>query len=345
VATLTASWARRNERDEQNAFRARFMRINSDARDTFARSVRPDGSYPYEHCTVGLERGAQCAAYSPYCIEVIAAGLRSGDTPLAARGQYIMAASKACTTQRAALVATLAACDAIAPDDRCQAGSCTRCVAGRLAALSVLVPLIAAPSASADYQSLIDTTPEPVARAIAEVLGAPDAPADLETVVVQRSLRAYCFSLVARSASPPPFACNAVMVRFLTHPEYGDASRSWEALERASGAVRAQVLSALFVEVVRHPSIPEATLASLRTLPSEGTTRAIAQAMLSPTTSQGVWSTLRSELVRRGVTGAALPPVNRPSTPPPSAPSAVPSPSPAAPARTTGQIAPFRAPS
>ena len=317
VSSLTRVWAARADPSQRTAFRARFMTVSADARDAFAARARPDGTYPLEHCTAGTRPGASCAAYSQYCVDVIARGLISGDTSMAERAQYDLAASKACPSSRASIVASLAApCDPAVTDARCEGPLCATCTAGRLAAMSVLAPTVDDDATSAQAMStLVAQTPESVARSIAETLGAPEAPADLETVVVQRALRRYCFSLVERSASPPPYACNAVMNRFLAHDEFRDSSLAWEALARARPSVRSAVLDALMVETSRATELTQPLVAQLRALPHEGTTEAITRAMGLATTSDGVWRGLRELLVHAGVTGAALPPVNRPSTP------------------------------
>ncbi len=179
--------------------------------------------------------------------------------------------------------------------------------------MSVLAPTADQDPGASAMRAVVEATPEPVARAIAETLGAPDAPVDLETVVVQRSLRAYCFSLVARSASSPPYACSAVMARFLSHDEYQDAPLAWASLARARPAVRGAVLDALLVDVVRGASVAAPLATQLGALPHEGTHEALARAMTLPVTTVGAYAALREVLVRGGVTGAALPPVNLPS--------------------------------
>lgn len=315
VAALSDAWRRRADRSAANAFRARFMSVAAPAREAFAVALRPDGSYPFEHCTVGAAPSSRCAALSGYCTGVIADGLRDGRAPLAARGSLVRAATGACPSSRAAIVADLAACGPVAPHDPCDGGACAACASGRLAAASVLAPGADTPEGDAAFQSVVDSTPEPVARAVAETLGAPDAPVDLETVVVQRALRRYCFALVARSAAAPPYACNGVMTRFLTHADYGDSPRAWEALGAAADAVRGATLDALFTEAARAPSIAPAVLAGVRALPASGTVDALRRAAYGASVSDGAYADLRRELERRGVTGTSLPPVNRPSTP------------------------------
>jgi hypothetical protein len=321
VSSLEGVWRARAEASQRAAFRARFMTVAADARDAFASRARPDGSYPFEHCTVGTRPGAACAAYSAYCVDVIARGLRSGDTSLADRAQYNLAASKACSAARASLVANLSSpCDASVTDTRCEGASCASCVASRLAAMSVLAPRADEAQGGADFTSVIDATPESVARSIAETLGAPDPPTDLETVVIQRALRRYCFAIVAHSASAPPYACNAVMTRFLTHDDYGDAALAWEALGRAQSAVRGAVLDAVLLDAVRSNILTTRLVSHLAALPREGTTDALTRATRLPTTTDGAYAGLRALLIRSGVTGLDLPPVNRPSTPSTSAP-------------------------
>ncbi len=317
VATLTDFWRRRADRTAGNAFRARFMSVAAEAREAFAVAARPDGTYPYEHCTAGVAASSRCAALSPYCVDVIRDGLVDGRTSLAARGSLVRASTSACPAARASIVERLTACPPIAAGDLCAEGACAACVAGRLAAASVLAPGADTPEGDAAFDAMVTATPEPVSRAVAEALGAPDAPADLETVVVQRALRRFCFALVGRSAVPPPYACNGVMVRFLTHADYGDSARAWEALGAATGAVRGSTIDALLLDVARAPAIAPAVMTGLRALPPEGTLDALQRALRGAAVSDGAYADLRRELERRGVTAAALPPVNRPSTPNP----------------------------
>jgi hypothetical protein len=313
-AALGRAWSERADPTQRNALRARFMGVAADAREAFVIRASPDAPYPYEHCTASLARGATCAAWSPYCVDVVARGLRAGDTSLAERAQYDLAVSRACPATRAALATALTArCEGVAERAACDGPACVSCMAGHLAAMSVLAPAADHDDGARAMRAVVEATPEPVARAITEVLGAPDAPADLETVVVQRSLRAYCFALVARSASPPPYACSAVMSRFLSHDEYQDSPLAWASLARARPAVRGAVLDALLVEVVRGASVAASLSAQLRGLPREGTHEAVARAMRLPVTTDGAYIALREMLVRGGVTGAALPPVNLPS--------------------------------
>jgi hypothetical protein len=341
VAALTDAWGRRADRAAADAFRVRFMSVAAGAREAFAVAAHPDGTYPYEHCTAGVAPSSRCAALSPYCVGVIRDGLVEGRTSLAARGSLVRAATGACPAARAAMVERLTACAPIAAGDPCDGGACAACVAGRLAASSVLAPEADAPEGDAAFDAMVNATPEPVSRAVAEALGAPDAPADLETVVVQRALRRYCFALVARSAAPPPYACNGVMVRFLTHADYGDSGRAWEALGVATAAVRGSALDALLLEAARAPTIDAAVMGRLRALPAEGTLDALQRGLRGAAVTDGAYADLRRELERRGVTAAALPPVNRPSTPLPPVTEAAPL-RPAVPAVRQGSSAPSR---
>lgn len=313
-ASLERAWRERADPAQRNGLRARFMGVAADAREAFLTRVHPDAPYPYEHCTASLAPGATCAAWSPYCVDIVARGLRAGDTSLAQRAQYDLAVARACPAAKDALVrALLARCDDVAEGGACDAPSCVSCMAGHLAAMSVLAPATDQEAGARAMRSVVDATPEPVARAIAETLGAPDAPADLETVVVQRSLRAYCFSLVARSASSPPYACSAVMARFLSHDEYQDAPLAWASLALARPQVRGAVLDALLVDVVRGTTVAAPLALHLGGLPREGTHEAIVRAMSLPLATDGAYTSLRELLVRGGVTGAALPAVNLPS--------------------------------
>ncbi len=346
AAQLERAWRERADPVQHNALRARFMGVAADAREAFLTRAQPDAPYAYEHCTASLAQGATCAAWSPYCVGVVARGLRAGDTTLAQRAQYDLAVARACPAAKDALVTALVArCDGVAEGTPCEGPPCVSCMAGHLAAMSVLAPAADQDVGAGAMRAVVEATPEPVTRAIAETLGAPDAPADLETVVVQRSLRAYCFSLVARSASSPPYACSAVMARFLSHDEYQDAPRAWASLERARPAVRGAVLDALLVEAVRGATVTDSLARHLGALPREGTHEAIARAMILPLTTDGAYAALRELLVRGGVTGAALPPVNLPSgavSPARVAP-AVPTPQP--PASSGGMRAPAAFPS
>ncbi len=317
-------------RTAPEVLRTRFIRAPADAREAFLRFTHPTGPYPDEHCTAGLARGARCAAYSPYCVDVLATGLRSGDTTLAQRGQYTQAASDGCPAARAMLVAALRLCEPPPAGPGCTDAHCQNCEAGHLAALTVVAPDAVDPEHATELRELVDHTPEPVARAIVENLGAPDAPADIETAAVQRGLRAWCFSLVDRSATAPPYACNATMSRFLQHTEYGDSPVAWAAVTHARPAVRAQIVAALLTDLGRHGAIPAEVATRLRDLPAEGTVEAITQVMRAAPTPATVYTALRELLAQRGVTD--LPPET-----PPTSPASGPQPQTPAPAPTGGR--------
>ncbi len=105
------------------------------------------------------------------------------------------------------------------------------------------------------------------------------------------------------------------MTRLLTHDGFGDAPLAWDALSRARAAVRASVLDGLLLGAVRAPGLSPSLSAQLRALPREGTIDAILRATSLATATDGAYQGLRALLVQAGVTGAVLPPVNRPSTP------------------------------
>lgn len=317
VATLSDAWRRRADRSMFHVFRARFMTVAAPAREAFAVAMRPDGTYPLEHCIAGPAPSARCAMLSGYCTGVLADALRDGQIPVPTRGLLVRAALSACPPSREAIVADLMVCAPIAPHEPCETAACATCLAGRLAAASVLAPGSDTPDGDGAFEALITSTPEPVARAAVEVLGAPDPPDDLETLVVQRTLRRYCFALVARSTAPAPYACNSVMLRFLTHPEYGDHTRAWEALAAATDTVRAPIVDTLLTETTRETHLAPSVLAGIRSLPPGGTLDALQRAVRSTVVSDEAYADLRRELERRGVTGTSLPPVNRPSATPP----------------------------
>ncbi len=309
VAGLRTLWNDRADRANATRFRAHFLGVGSDARDAFVRAARPGAPYTFEHCMASPRRGAACAAWSSVCVEGVAAALASSNTSLAERRQATHAAAQVCPSTRAALVEAMLR-DARGP---CEESACAPRVAAHLAAATVLAPHD--DDGGEALRAMVRATPENVARAIVEALGAPDAPADIDALVVQRTLRAYCFAIVAASATAPPFACGAVMTRFLTHDEFADAPQAWDALRAASPTVRRAVLDGALLDVCRAPAQPAQWGAHLDTLPRDETREAVLRAMQSPATTDPAWTALRAWLARSGVTGAALPPVNRPSVP------------------------------
>jgi hypothetical protein len=315
VTAMLAASQSTASRDQQNALAVRFHTIAVGARDVFLLHAHVRGSLVYEHCTTSLAPGASCARYSPLCVGVLAHAMQSGDTPLAHRTQYNLAIGRACRVSRQEIVTALTpVCETI--DPHCESASCTSCVSQRIAAMTVLAPHADTEDGAVEMQHVIDATPDAVARSLVEVLGGADAPTDIETVVVQRALRGYCFSLTATGTHPPPFACNAVNNRFLTHADFKDSIRAWDSLQRAQSVVRGAVLDALFVEIGRASTLDSAVRRGLLTLPAEATHDAVRRAMQSPALSDAMYAALREVLVSSGVTTTALPPVNRLSTPP-----------------------------
>ncbi len=316
---LTTTWRRRSEPGMRAEFRVRFLRCPADARDRFVATEHPDGPFAAEHCTVSLAQGRRCAALGPTCSAVIADGLASGDTAVAWRTQFELATARACPDDRGAVLARLRRCEVPSGMTSCEGSPCVDCTRRRLASLALIAPGSDRPEGAAELQSLVRDTPEPVARAIIESLGAPDTPADLEPTVVQRGLRNWCFRVVETSERAPPFACNAVMTRFLAHTEYPDATRAWEALSAARENVRGGVLDGLMSTVARAGSIPAPVDAKLRELPREGTIDALTRAAHLPTATDGAYAGLRALLAAHGVAERELPPAVRPAAPPPSA--------------------------
>ncbi len=238
VTELSALWARRAEAPARAAFRQRFMRASADARDEFARAQQPDGAYSLEHCTAGLAPGSSCATYSPYCVAVLSDALRSGETPMRWRVQLDVAVGKSCDRSRDEILQRLRVCAPFADTTACETAACTTCLAGHIAALTVLAPVIDNPDRLEQFVALVDATPELLARAAVEALGAPDAPADVEPQVAQRAVRHHCMSLLRRSATPPPLACDARLASLLREPTYADFERSWTAMRSARPEVR-----------------------------------------------------------------------------------------------------------
>lgn len=318
AAHLGAMWARRADPAARSAMRLAFLRASADARDAFCAAHRPDGTLPIDHCTAGLAPGASCAMYSPYCVGVIADALRSGDTPLPVRVQLDVAVGKSCDRARDEIVTRLSTCAPFTDAERCESPACVDCLARHLAALTALAPVIERSDRLEQLIALVDATPEVLARTTVETLGAPDPPADIESTTAQRAVRHHCLSLTRRSATPPPFACGAVLTRLLSDPQYADAPRAWSALSAARPAVRAALLDALLASVSRGPSIPASVRTNLRALPSAELADALRRALARSPLAPSVYADLRAELARAAPPGSPLPPEVQPAPPAPS---------------------------
>ncbi|MFO0630910.1 MAG: hypothetical protein U0325_35515 [Polyangiales bacterium] len=323
VTELSALWARRAEAPARAAFRQRFMRASADARDEFARAQRPDGAYPLEHCTAGLAPGSSCATYSPYCVTVLSDALRSGDTPMRWRVQLDVAVGKSCDRSRDEILQRLRTCAPFADTAACESAACTTCLAGHIAALTVLAPVIDNPDRLEQFVALVDATPELLARATVDALGAPDPPADVEPQVAQRAVRHHCMSLLRRSATPPPMACDARLASLLREPTYADFARAWSAMETARPEVRGATLDALLRGVAQGRALPDDLRAHLRALPAPERAGALRRVLARPV-DPAVLAALREELrVAAPDEPLPAPPTSAPSTP---APAAAPSP-------------------
>lgn len=323
AAHLGALWDHRTEPASRNAFRVAFARASADARDTFAVAHHPDGAIPFEHCTAGLAPGASCVGYSTYCVGVIADGLRAGDTPMPWRVQLDVAVGKSCDRARDEIITRLRTCAPFTDTASCESAACAGCLASHLAAITVLAPVIDRDARLEQLIALVDATPEVLARATVEALGAPDPPADIEPATANRGLRHHCMSLLRRSESAPPFACAAVLNRLFTDAAFADAPRAWSALAAARPAVRASALDALFGDVVGRTSIPELVAQNLRTLPPAELADALRRALARSPINPGVYTGLRAELARVAAPGSPLPPespVAPREAPPPAAP-------------------------
>lgn len=318
VSELSALWARRAEAPARAAFRQRFMRASADARDELARAQRLDGEYPLEHCTAGLAPGSSCATYSPYCVAVLSDALRSGETPMRWRVQLDVAVGKSCDRSRDEILQRLRVCAPFPDATSCESAACTTCLAGHIAALTVLAPVIDNPDRLEQLVALVDATPELLARATVDALGAPDPPADVEPQVAQRAVRHHCMALLRRSATPPPMACDARLASLLREPTYADFERAWAAMLTARPEVRGATLDALLRSLAQGRSLPDALRPHLRALPAAE--RAVAlRRVLSRAADPAVLPALQAELTL-AAPGEPLPPA--PTTPPPAPPAA-----------------------
>jgi hypothetical protein len=321
VSELSALWARRAEAPARAAFRQRFMRASADARDEFARAQRPDGAYPLEHCTAGLAPGSSCATYSPYCVAVLGDALRSGETPMRWRVQIDVAVGKSCDRSRDEVLQRLRVCAPFADTAACESAACTSCLAGHIAALTVLAPVIDNPDRLEQFVALVDATPELLARATVDALGAPDPPADVEPQVAQRAVRHHCMSLLRRSATPPPMACDARLASLLREPTYADFERAWTAVLGARPEVRGSTVDALLRGLAQGRSLPEALRLRLRALPATERAEALRR-VLSRAVDPGVLPALQQEFTL----AAPGEPTPAPPTPPAPAPTSEPRP-------------------
>jgi hypothetical protein len=311
AAQLGTLWSRRTDPAARAAFRVSFMRASADARDVFARAARLDGTWAFEHCTAGLAPGSACATYSPFCVDTITNALRSGDTPMPWRVQLDVAVGKSCDRSRDELVARLRGCAPFEDRTTCESAGCNACLAGHLAALTVLAPVIDRADRLEQFVSLVDESPEVIARATVEALGAPDPPADIEPTVAQRALRHHCISLTRRSAAAPPMACDAMMSRLLGDNAFADFDRAWSALGAARPDVRAALLDALLRDLGRLRALAPAVATKLRALPATELASALRRALARPITAE-MYTALRAELLRVNPTGEALPPETQP---------------------------------
>ncbi|MDB4930218.1 MAG: hypothetical protein JWM10_2702 [Myxococcaceae bacterium] len=317
AAQLDETWRARREPARRAEFRVNFMRASADARDRFVEKTRPDGPFAYEHCTASTVRGASCAGLSATCVDVLARDLRSGDTPVAQRTQMNLAVDRACDAPRRALVGRLATCEPDLGPAGCATHDCRDCTAGHLAALSLLAPTADQADRAEAFAGLVRGTPELVARAIAEVLGAPDAPVDLDPVVVRRGLRAYCVDLLEHSTAPLPFSCHAQVAVLLTHPEYTrEFAETWEAMRRAPYASFAAVFDRVLGAVALQPTPSAAVLQQLDRVSPAAAVEGYRRAVLLPGITPAAAAALRERLDR---IGNVAPPSAAP--PPPTAPS------------------------
>ena len=320
---LDETWRARSNPARRAEFRVNFMRSSADARDRFVGKTHPDGTFGYEHCTAGLVRGASCAMYSATCVDVFARALRANETSVAQRTQMNLAVDRACDAPRQALVDRLKSCQADLGATGCASDACRECAVGHLAVLSLLAPTADQTERAAAFASFVRATPEVVARAIAESLGAPDAPVDLDPVVVRRGLRAYCVDLLGHSRAALPFGCNAPVAMLLTHPEFTrEFAETWTALGRAPYAT----FEALFDRVLGIVALQQApappVLQQLDRLPPAAAMAGYQRALRLPGITPAAAAALRQRAGAMPRAGA-IPPAG-------AVPRAAPAPAPAA---------------
>lgn len=325
AAELSALWAQRGQRSARARFRQRFMRAPADARDEFARTQHPDGTYPLEHCTAGLAPGSSCVTYSPYCVGVLSAALRDGDTPMRWRVQLDVAMAKSCDRSRDEVLASVGRCEPFTDTASCDSPACGACLAGHVATLTVLAPVIDRANRLEQFVRMIDATPEVVARATVIGLGAPEPPADVEPQVVQAAVRHHCMSLLRRSATAPPMQCDSTMAHLLSHPAYSDFERAWASVSTARPEVRRTSLDALLAALARGGAVPPPVLAKLRDLPPGERAEVLRRALGRPV-DPAVYPSLRAELITAAPGEPPPPEVQAPAAAPtePSAPAAEP---------------------
>ncbi len=341
-AQLDETWRARTDPAKRTEFRIQFLRASADARDRFVDKRHPDGTFAFEHCTVGTVRGASCAMFSPVCVGFFAQALRSGDTPVAQRIQMNIAVDRACEAPRRALVEQLssqrvrrqlpnlhlAALAVLAPTaDQSERQEefgrfiretrepVARAIAvGHLAALAVLAPTADQAERQEEFGRFIRETREPVARAIAEALGAPDTPADLDPVVVRRGLRAYCVDLLAHSAAGIPFACGVPLARLATHPEYPrEFGETWDALRAASTGASRGVIDRVLDIVATQATPATAVMQQLDGMAPIAVVEGYRRAVALPGVTPGAAAALRERLDRMGglvAPAPAAPPVD-----------------------------------
>ncbi len=314
---LHAAWDRRSTPAGRADFHVHFLRSSAGARDRFVREMQPPDDLVLQHCTVGPVRGASCAALPETCVAYFDRALRSGATSVPLRTQMNLAVDAACEAPRNALVTRLGACGDGLDVDGCTSDGCRACTAGRLAALALLAPAADQPERRDAFDAFVRGTPEPVARTIAESLGAPDAPVDLDPVVVRRGAFAYCVDLLGHSARALPYACGSRLGTLLTHPEYArDFPRAWGALEAAAAPAAVPTVDVVVDLLARDASPSAAVLARLDALPPARVVAALRRAVDAPTTTPAAAAALRARLERlRGVAPTLLPT----PAPPPSA--------------------------
>ena len=314
AAQLDETWRARRDPARRAEFRVNFMRSSADARDRFVEKSRPDGTFAYEHCTAGTVHGASCAMFSATCVGVFSSALRSGQTTVAQRTQMNLAVDHACEAPRRALIERLSACEPDLGAEDCAADACRDCTAGHLAALSLLAPSADQTDRAEAFQAFVRDTPERIARTIAEILGAPDAPVDLDPVVVHRGLRAYCVHLLGHSSAALPFSCHAQVAMLLTHPEYTrEFAEAWEALRRSPYPSFQGVFDRVLGTLAQQATLAPALLQQLDRVTPAAAAEGYRRAVLLPGITPAAAAALRERLDRIG--SVAAPPT--PPTPPP----------------------------
>ena len=319
---LDETWRARQDPTRRAEFRVHFMRSSADARDRFVEKSRPDGTFAYEHCTAGIVQGASCAMFSATCVRVFSSALRSGNTTVAQRTQMNLAVDHACEAPQQAIIERLRRCEPDADVGHCTTDACRDCTAGHLAALSLLAPSADQSGRAEAFQSFIRNTPENIARTIAEILGAPDAPVDLDPVVVHRGLRAYCVDLLGHSHTTLPFSCTAPVAMLLTHPEYTrEFAETWEALRRSPYPSFQGVFDRVLRTLAQQTTPATELLQQIDRVTPAAAAESYRRAVLLPGITPAAASALRERLDRIGNVAAPLPPPPPAPPPPPVVPS------------------------